>query len=545
MFNNLLGRGSRDLSSEDLLNGLLAIYAALFEVLAEDLLGRIGRLRTKSGKVVETPLFLPVINPVTQDIPARWMEENLGAEAVITNAYIISKRLREEALSRGVHGLLDFDGVIMTDSGGYQVLEYGDVEATPEDIANLQEDIGSDIAVPLDIPTGMSSREKAEETVKKTLNNLKITLDVLAKRGEKRALWTGPIQGGIHIDLLKQCAKAESEMGFDLFALGSPTPLMEGYQFEKLFKMLYSVRITIGFGKPLHLFGAGHPMIFPFIVALGADMFDSASYYLYAKDDRYLTESGTLKVDKLDYLPCYCPICSKTDAKEFRELERQERVQRLAMHNLYVCFEELKRIKQAIKDGRLMELLEIRARAHPNLYQGFVEIMRDEELLEVMEQHTPISSRRGMNLYDKLSLRRPKVLTARRKLLENYFMRKRHSRIALLLPNTLKLSIEKAIRLGTESEILFYGTPFGLIPFSLRYSYPFSQTNYPKSLIEDCLQDLIEIAMSQMMVAGYEKIYLVKAKSKQLNLFVGEFIERLKRAGIEVEVVGDLKDLLS
>jgi len=51
--------------------------------------------------------------------------------------------------------------------------------------------------------------------------------------------------------------------------------------------------------------------------------------------------------------------------------------------------------------------------------------------------------------------------------------------------------------------------------------------------------------MSQMTVAGYEKIYLVKAKSKQLNLFVGEFIERLKRAGIEVEVVEDLKDLLS
>jgi len=526
-----------------LLNGLLAIYAALFEVLAEDLLGRIGRLRTKSGKVVETPLFLPVINPVTQDIPASWMKENLGAEAVITNAYIISKRLREEALSRGVHGLLNFDGVIMTDSGGYQVLEYGDVEATPEDIANLQEDIGSDIAVPLDIPTGMSSKEKAEETVRKTLENLKITLEVLAKRGETRALWTGPVQGGIHVDLLRECARAELDMGFDLFALGSPTPLMEGYQFGKLFKMLYSVRTTIGFGKPLHLFGAGHPMIFPFIVALGADMFDSASYYLYAKDDRYLTESGTLKVDKLDYLPCYCPVCSKIDAKEFKELERREKIRKLAMHNLYVCFQELKRIKQAIKDGRLIELLEIRARSHPNLYQGFVEIMMDDDIIGEMRRHTPVSSRRGMNLYDKLSLRRPKILTAREKLLENYFRGERRSRIALLLPNTLKLSVEKAARLAAKWEILFYGTPFGLIPYSLKYSYPFSQTNYPKHLIEECLWDFLEISISQIKIAGYERIYLLKAKSKQLNAFFKEFVEQLRKIGIEVKEIEDLKEL--
>ncbi len=516
----------------------------MFEVLAEDLLGRIGRIRTRDGKVAETPLFFPVINPVTQDISASWMKENLGAEAVITNAYIISKRLREQALSRGVHGILNFDGIIMTDSGGYQVLEYGDVETTPEEIANFQEDIGSDIAVPLDIPTGMSGREKAEETVEKTLRNLQVTLKVLEERGIRRALWTAPIQGGVHLDLLQRCAREELQMDFDLFALGSPTPLMEGYQFSKLFKMIFAVKSVIGFGKPLHLFGAGHPMLFPFIVALGVDMFDSASYYLYAKDDRYITETGTMKVDKLDYLPCYCPVCSRITAKELRELEKAERIKLLAMHNLYVCYEEMNRIKQAIKDGRLMELLEIRARCHPSLYQGFVEIMKNDELLKLMEEHTPISSRRGINLYNALSLRRPKISSARKRLLQNYFMKDHSLREALLLPETMKFSLEKASRLPSNLEILFYGNPLGLIPLSLRYSYPFSQVNYPKTLIEDNLRELVSETVKQFQAAGYRKAYVVKARSRHLEAFGEKLVESLRSLGVEVNVIDDVKILM-
>jgi len=516
----------------------------LFEVLAEDLLGRIGRLRTRDGKSAETPLFFPVINPITQDIPANWMKENLGAKAVITNAYIISKRLKEQALSRGVHGVLNFDGIIMTDSGGYQILEYGDVEASPEEIANFQEDIGSDIAVPLDIPTGMSRREKAEETVEKTLRNLRVTLGVLKERGSRRALWIAPIQGGIYLDLLQRCAEEELQMNFDLFALGSPTPLMEGYQFSKLFKMIFAVKSVIGFGKPLHLFGAGHPMLFPFIVALGVDMFDSASYYLYAKDDRYITEAGTMKIDKLDYLPCYCPVCSKITARELRELDKAERVKLLAMHNLYICYREMNRIKQAIRDGRLMELLEMRARCHPSLYQGFVEIMKNDDLLKLMEKHTPISSRRGINLYDELSLRRPKIASARKKLLQNYFSGGRGSRETLLIPETMKFSLEKASRLPSNLEILFYGNPFGLIPLSLRYSYPFSQVNYAKTLIEEHLEELVSEAVKLFQAAGYRKAHVVKARSMHLEKFREKLVEKLKSLGIEVQEIDDVKNLL-
>ncbi len=516
----------------------------MFEVLTQDHLGRIGRLRTRGGRVAETPLFLPVINPVTQDIPAGWMKENLGAEAVITNAYIILRRLRDEALRRGVHEILGFDGVVMTDSGGYQVLEYGGVEASPEDIAELQEEMGSDIAVPLDIPTGLSSREKAEESVEKTLRNLEITLEFLRKRSVERCLWAAPIQGGIHLELIHYCAGREREMNFDLYALGSPTPLMEGYRFDRLFQMICAARSAVGFGKPLHLFGAGHPMIFPFIVALGVDMFDSASYYLYARDGRYMTETGTIRVEKLDYLPCCCPICSKMGASELKQMPRDERVRLLAMHNLHVCFEEVRKIKQAIRDGRLMELLEQRARSHPSLYQGFIEIIRNEDLLKLMEENAPISGRRGVNLYDDMSLRRPLVRAARRRLLENCLAGRGAGKEALLLPETLKLPLEKASRLPESLDVLFYGSPYGLIPIGLRYTYPFSQTNYPKALIEYNLDELLAEALKQFEAAGYRRAHILKPESRHLERLEERLVKSLSGLGVEVEELEDLSELM-
>ncbi|MCS7126742.1 MAG: tRNA guanosine(15) transglycosylase TgtA [Aigarchaeota archaeon] len=510
----------------------------MFEVVAEDLLGRIGKLKTKSGKKIETPAFLPVINPVTQDISARWMDENLKARIVITNAYILYKRLREEALKIGVHRLIDFDGVVMTDSGGYQVLEYGEVEASPEEIALFEEDIKTDIAVPLDVPTGLGSRRFAEESVEKTLKNLEATLKVLSERVVKSALWVGTIQGGVHIDLLKQCAEKIKEMGFDLYALGSPTPLMEGYRFNKLFEMITAARMVIEYGKPLHLFGAGHPMIFPFIVALGVDMFDSASYYLYAKDDRYITEFGTLRLEKMNYLPCVCPVCSKISIDELKELPRKERVNLVAKHNLYVCFKEIAEIKQAIRDGRLIELLEIKARSHPDLYQGFREIMMNDGLLKIMEQHTPLYSRRGLNIFDKISLRRPEIRRAKNRLLENIF-KERLGKKAILIPYTLKVSPQKIERILSgrnlsEYDLLLYGSPYGLIPIQIRYVYPFSQTDFPNDLIIE--DEVVDSIIQQISSAGYREIIVVEAKNPYLREIINRLVEKLSGRDIEIKV---------
>ena len=97
---------------------------ASFEILHKDLAARIGRLHTPHG-TVETPTIMPVINPNLLVIEPREMAK-MGAEILITNAYIIYKKeeLREEALKKGVHSLLKWDKPLMTDSGSYQPVSY-------------------------------------------------------------------------------------------------------------------------------------------------------------------------------------------------------------------------------------------------------------------------------------------------------------------------------------------------------------------------------------------------------------------------------------
>ena len=88
-----------------------------------------------------------------------------------------------------------------------------------------------------------------------------------------------------------------------MLALGSPVEFMESYQYKLLAEMIVAAKKNIPTSIPLHLFGAGHPLTIPLAVALGCDTFDSASYILYAKHDRVITEDGTRRLDELEYFP--------------------------------------------------------------------------------------------------------------------------------------------------------------------------------------------------------------------------------------------------
>ena len=150
----------------------------VFEVRYTDLAARIGRLSTPHGEV-ETPAFVPVVHPVRQTISPQFLK-NMGFTLVITNAYITLKHYGDEARKRGIHDIIGFDGSVMTDSGGYQVLEYGSVEVEPATMAQFEKDIKSDVPIPLDKPTGYGlPYGQAKEYVRITLENCKQTLDVV------------------------------------------------------------------------------------------------------------------------------------------------------------------------------------------------------------------------------------------------------------------------------------------------------------------------------------------------------------------------------
>ena len=218
-----------------------------FEIKEKDLLARIGRLRTKSG-TIETPLLFPVVNPVKQTVSPRKMREQFGFEALITNAYILKKRASAKLKPDGLHDFLDFKGTIMTDSGAYQILVYGDVEVKPAEIVAFQESIGSDIATILDIPTAWRvTQEHATQTVDETLKRARAFFE---QKTRDDILWVGPVQGGRYLDLVIKSSREMGKLPFDIHALGSPTEVMERYRFDVLVDMIMAAKICLLYTSP-------------------------------------------------------------------------------------------------------------------------------------------------------------------------------------------------------------------------------------------------------------------------------------------------------
>jgi 7-cyano-7-deazaguanine tRNA-ribosyltransferase len=433
----------------------------LFEARDWDAAGRIGRLRVPRADVtVETPALLPVVNPHIQTIPPRALAETFGAEMLITNSYVLhgSSELRDEALERGLHDVLDFPGAIMTDSGSFQLAEYGEIDVTNEEILEFQREIGSDVATPVDLPTPPGvSRERAEEELETTQGRLE---DAAAfDAGE--TLVSAPVQGSTYPDLRERAGRHAVATGLDVFPVGAVVPLMNEYRFADVVDVVAAAKRGLGPAAPVHLFGAGHPMMFALAVAMGCDLFDSAAYALYARDGRYLTVRGTEHLADLDYFPCACPVCTEHTPEEVREHDERERL--LSEHNLHVTFEEIRTIKGAIRDGELLELVETRARGHPAMLDGYRALLDHAEQLERTD---PASKGTFFHLSGE-SADRPEV-------------RRHHERLSRLSAPARVLLVDEGTELENAYGVEAYDErwavvpPFGPVPPELSETYPLS-----------------------------------------------------------------------
>ncbi len=503
-----------------------------------DLAGRVGRLKTRSG-VVETPALLPVINPKVQPITPREMKEKFKLAAVITNAYILMKRYGDSVIEKGVHRFLDFEGVVMTDSGAYQILVYGEIEATPREVVEFQEKIGSDIATILDVPTGWNvSRRRAEETVETTIRRAE---ELFKYKSREDVLWVGPIQGGLYLDLVKESARRMSTLPFQIYALGSPTALMENYLFTDLVDMIVSARRHIPESCPFHLFGAGHPFMLALAVALGCDLFDSAAYAIFAREGRYMTDWGTVRLSDLRWLPCSCPVCAENTPKDLMELPEEERFKALARHNLYTCLAEIKRIRQSIREGRLWEHLEVRARSHPSLLSA---LRRLKRYVKYLEERSPVTKRRGLFFFDSLGLFRPEVYRYKERLLER--LRFEGKKVLILLPKPSskqffasreykELKAVASEALGGEAETLhlcLYDAPFGVIPIELEGTYPLAQYVTAKPLDRETVDFVVDLIVAYLRESRYEIAVLVESDGELRERLTEAFEDVCTRKGI-------------
>jgi 7-cyano-7-deazaguanine tRNA-ribosyltransferase len=355
---------------------------SLFEVREWDNAARIGQLTVPRADVtVETPVLLPVVNPHKQTIPPARLASEFGVEILITNGYILyeSRQFREQALKEGLHKLYDFDGAIMTDSGSFQLAEYGDIAVDTEEILQFQHDIGSDIGTPVDIPT---PPDVSVDQARSELAETETALSEAASVDVGKMLVNAPIQGSTHLELREAAAAHAYSTDLDLFPIGAVVPLLNAYRYDDMVDIVAAAKQGLGADAPVHLFGAGHPMMFALAVAMGCDLFDSAAYALYARDGRYLTVRGTERLADLKYLPCSCPICVEYTPTDLRAETADKRTQLLAEHNLHVTFEEMRRVKQAIRAGSLLELVETRIRGHPTLVDGFHALLSHATTLE-------------------------------------------------------------------------------------------------------------------------------------------------------------------
>ncbi len=184
-----------------------------FQVHSKDLLGRIGTIKTKSGAFA-TPHMFPVLDP-NHRILGKEFFDRVGIHAVMTNAYLL-KRGRQGLDPVDVHGTLDYSNTVATDSGAYQILEYGHVGVTPEEIVAYQEKINTDIGVILDFPTGFKSDpSRARWTVDETVRRADQALEVITR---KDILWVGPVQGGVHLNEVERSARLMAKRDFDIYA---------------------------------------------------------------------------------------------------------------------------------------------------------------------------------------------------------------------------------------------------------------------------------------------------------------------------------------
>ena len=485
-----------------------------FEIVARDGRARIGKLHTSHG-LLETPALLPVINPNIRTIEPREMWDRYGIQGLITNSYIIWKHdeLKQHALEKGVHDLIDYPGVIMTDSGTFQSYVYGDVEVGVEEIVEFQRSIGVDIATMLDVFSrpDMTERE-VKEAVETTIERCEISI-----KAAQGVMLNGPIQGGIYRDLRKQSAQGMGQFDFAVHPIGGIVPIMEQHRYKDLAKIMLSTIGELPPERPRHMFGCGHPMLFSMLIALGADLFDSAAYALFARDDRLLSPQGTYRLSDLHAWPELVPCIVNHTPEQVRKMGEDERTNLLARYNLEVTLAELSRCKQAVHEGTIWQLAEQRSHQHPALREAFLwlttrpfssgistdaldDLVLDDrsaardyhphggiwenDWSKIIDMQTP-RRKKGERWGGEDTRSRPHILAARRQL---------HQRWRPMAPTQCDVLILNGkpgpwrqrcdllvLRLKHVLPTLeiFVQTPLGLLPYSLEDLNPFAQVDGP------------------------------------------------------------------
>ena len=351
-----------------------------FEVTATDGAARAGILRTAHGEV-RTPAFMPVGTKGTVKSLDPDELRTVGSQIILGNTYHLHFRPGDDVIAElgGLHAFSGWDGPILTDSGGFQVfslrdtlLEVDDDGVTfrsvydgaparfsPELVAAIQQRLGSDIAMCLDIcpPAGVP-RSELEEAVRRT------TLWAARQREAERApgqLLFGITQGAADSELRRRSIEEIAALGFDGHALGG---LAVGESRDEMFEATAWAAPLLPAEKPRYFMGIGDAEGILRVIGAGIDMFDCVLPTRTARTGSALTATGRLNLRNARFARdprpleegCTCPACSRFTRAYVRHLINQEELlglRLLSLHNLHFLLELTAGARVAIERGEL------------------------------------------------------------------------------------------------------------------------------------------------------------------------------------------------
>jgi queuine tRNA-ribosyltransferase len=351
-----------------------------FEVTATDGAARAGILRTAHGEV-RTPAFMPVGTKGTVKSLDPGELRTVGSQIILGNTYHLHFRPGDELIAElgGLHAFAGWDGPILTDSGGFQVFSLRDTllgvddegvtfrsvydgapeRFTPELVARIQRNLGSDVAMCLDIcpPAGVQ-RAELEEAVRRT------TLWAERQREAERApgqLLFGIAQGAADRELRTRSIDEIAGLGFDGHALGG---LAVGESREEMFEATGWAAPLLPAAKPRYFMGIGDAEGVLRVIESGIDLFDCVLPTRTARTGSALTGSGRLNLRNARFARdprpledgCGCPACTRFSRAYVRHLVNQEEVlglRLLSLHNLHFLLELTAGARAAIERGAL------------------------------------------------------------------------------------------------------------------------------------------------------------------------------------------------
>jgi len=340
---------------------------------------RLGKLKTAHGEI-ETPFFMPIATKAAvKNLTTDEMRE-LKAPVILSNTYhlYLTPGMKLMKKAGGLHKFMNWYGPILTDSGGFQVFSLSKIRKildrgvefrshidgskhllTPKKVLEIQNTIGSDIAMILDIcPPSKANKKEVEEAVDTTTKWARLAL----KHKNQKQLTFCIIQGGIFKDLRLKSLKELVDLNFDGYAIGG---LAVGESNEEMYKVLDYLPKEMPVDRPRYLMGVGTPENIVEAVKRGVDMFDCVIPTREARHGRLYLKTGHLKyktvnITNAKFRNDISPInnanlgqYSKAYLHHLFKTKEPLAMRLATLHNLDFYLSMMKQIREDIKNGRL------------------------------------------------------------------------------------------------------------------------------------------------------------------------------------------------